>query len=90
MMSYKFINYGSNVSISAKDESLSKGKKRIKGAIPGIREADIGFYKPDATGRFQCRDESEWIQFSRVNDDFCDCVTDGSDEPGTDACPNGR
>lgn len=29
------------------------------------------------------------IAWDRVNDDFCDCPYDGSDEPGTSACSNG-
>lgn len=54
---------------------------------------------------FTCFDGSATIPFEFVNDDYCDCQgrsvedgwsegvdfdLDGSDEPGTSACPNGR
>lgn len=43
-------------------------------------------YEPRDT--FTCLDGRRTIKFSQVNDDYCDC-DDGSDEPGTAACPNG-
>ncbi|KAL5256381.1 hypothetical protein ACHWQZ_G011566 [Mnemiopsis leidyi] len=38
--------------------------------------------------QFQCADGSQSFPMEYVNDDYCDCQ-DGSDEPGTSACPNG-
>ncbi|XP_076046175.1 glucosidase 2 subunit beta isoform X2 [Oratosquilla oratoria] len=42
----------------------------------------------DASKEFHCLDGSGMVPFKYVNDDYCDCQ-DGSDEPGTSACPNG-
>ncbi|XP_078431903.1 kinase C substrate, heavy chain-like protein [Wolffia australiana] len=36
-----------------------------------------------------CRDGSKFFSRDRLNDGFCDCP-DGTDEPGTSACPEGR
>jgi protein kinase C substrate 80K-H len=33
-------------------------------------------------GVFKCLDGSATIPFDRVNDNYCDCPGDGSDEPG--------
>jgi hypothetical protein len=58
--------------------------------LKGIRPSDIPRYRPNEQGNFICFHTREAIDFSRVNDDFCDCLFDGSDEPGTSACINGR
>lgn len=55
--------------------------------IRGISSSYKRFYRERKS--FLCIDGSKMIPFEQVNDDYCDCE-DGSDEPGTSACPRGR
>uniref|UniRef100_A0A8C4E4M9 Glucosidase 2 subunit beta n=1 Tax=Dicentrarchus labrax TaxID=13489 RepID=A0A8C4E4M9_DICLA len=55
--------------------------------IRGISSSYKRFYRERKS--FMCIDGSKIIPFEQVNDDYCDCE-DGSDEPGTSACPRGR
>ncbi|KAK9152919.1 hypothetical protein Sjap_000399 [Stephania japonica] len=52
----------------------------------GIRPEDAKFYDSEIIA---CRDGSKSFSRERLNDDFCDCA-DGTDEPGTSACPEGK
>ncbi|EUB55562.1 Glucosidase 2 subunit beta [Echinococcus granulosus] len=51
----------------------------------GVHPSSIVFYVPFKP--FTCLDKSATIPWDKVNDDYCDCL-DGSDEPGTSACPD--
>ncbi|CAH8609964.1 unnamed protein product [Schistosoma guineensis] len=53
----------------------------------GVPLSRSSFYKVGQS--FTCLDGSSAIPWWQVNDDYCDC-RDGSDEPGTPACLNGR
>jgi len=59
-------------------------KPKIKGLSPADHYA-LDFNDKEYT----CKDKTKKIPFSEVNDNYCDCA-DGSDEPGTPACPNGK
>ncbi|CAM9817702.1 unnamed protein product, partial [Hapterophycus canaliculatus] len=61
----------------------------------GVGRQDAArFAKARAAGKLSCSrdatDSSAEVSWDRVNDDFCDCPGDGSDEPGTSACSNGK
>lgn len=52
----------------------------------GIAPQDLKYFEGST---FWCRDGSKRIPKERLNDDFCDCK-DGTDEPGTSACPQSK
>ncbi|KAF9588120.1 hypothetical protein IFM89_007596 [Coptis chinensis] len=53
----------------------------------GIHPQDEKYYLSKQL--IKCKDGSKYFTKSRLNDNFCDCI-DGTDEPGTSACPAGR
>ncbi|XP_010451052.1 PREDICTED: glucosidase 2 subunit beta-like isoform X1 [Camelina sativa] len=53
----------------------------------GISPQDEKYYK--SSSEIKCKDGSKKFTKAQLNDDFCDC-SDGTDEPGTSACPNGK
>ncbi|XP_076246279.1 uncharacterized protein LOC143186483 [Calliopsis andreniformis] len=58
-------------------------------SLRGTRDQDIAKYLPNLHGKFVCFTSKTEIDFFKINDDYCDCPVDGSDEPGTNACNNG-
>ena len=54
----------------------------------GVSLSKANLYKAGNSDKFVCLDGKHVIDHIQINDDFCDCE-DGSDEPGTSACPSG-
>lgn len=77
----EFLNYSGYSKVIQNEKNM---------LLKGVHISDISVYTPNERGNFVCVHTKEEIDFSRVNDDFCDCLFDGSDEPGTSACQNGR
>ena len=56
----------------------------------GVNPAMLDRYQPGKDQLFHCLDgKGPGIRLEAINDEYCDCG-DGSDEPGTSACSNGR
>lgn len=53
----------------------------------GIHPEDEKYYFESQL--IQCKDGSKSFTRDRLNDGFCDCI-DGTDEPGTPACPRSK
>lgn len=52
----------------------------------GIDPKDASYYSSNV---IECKDGSKKFKREQLNDEFCDCP-DGTDEPGTSACPEGK
>jgi len=71
----------------SRDDVEQQNQKRE--AFLGVDPLHAHEYDRTKLIAFSCEnnnDEKIEIDFARVNDNFCDCPTDGSDEPGTNAC----
>lgn len=55
--------------------------------IRGVSPQDEKYYFDGAM--IACKDGSKYFPRNRLNDGFCDCP-DGTDEPGTSACPESK
>ncbi|GMY16081.1 glucosidase 2 subunit beta [Fagus crenata] len=60
----------------------------LKNHFLGIAPQDEKYYKTSSDW-IKCKDGSKKFSKAQLNDDFCDC-SDGTDEPGTSACPAGE
>nr|CAD7406221.1 unnamed protein product [Timema poppensis] len=65
-------------------------KSRNSFFVRGGKRSEYHLYRPNENGNFECFTTGMEIDPSKINDDYCDCEEDGSDEPGTSACQNGR
>ncbi|EPS65106.1 hypothetical protein M569_09673, partial [Genlisea aurea] len=70
--------------------SLAVTSYADKQPLIGVSPEDEKYYKGlFSSNSIRCKDGSKKFNKSQFNDDFCDCP-DGSDEPGTSACPNAK
>lgn len=63
------------------DETQSQPKKHTQAVAKAEPVMEAGF---------TCRASGRVISQDKVNDDYCDCPEDGSDEPRTNACTNSK
>ncbi|KAL5570971.1 hypothetical protein UlMin_020568 [Ulmus minor] len=52
----------------------------------GVHPLDEKYFSTEV---IKCKDGSTSFNRDRLNDNYCDCI-DGTDEPGTSACPAGK
>lgn len=73
----------------SKHSKLVKDKDGNSVSLRGTHSRDIVKYLPNVRGNFVCITSKEEIDYFKINDNYCDCPLDGSDESGTNACNNG-
>lgn len=75
---------------SSANEIINEGNFHcVLVSFRGIRLRDFDLYNPLVKNTFFCLKSGKAIPFIRLNDNYCDCEEDGSDETETNACING-
>ncbi|XP_045109202.1 uncharacterized protein LOC123503476 [Portunus trituberculatus] len=77
-----------NKNSDAEGKRDAVGKKTI--AQNDIQNVEEVKGKQESKLTFQCEKSGKIISVQKLNDNYCDCPEDGSDEPRTNACANGR
>lgn len=88
IISFFYVFYQIFIFVQLSNEEI-KQSVVVPDVILGTHAREQGFYVANEKKQFVCVHSMEIIDFEYVNDDYCDCL-DGSDEPGTNACSNGR
>ncbi|KAL6578301.1 hypothetical protein OROMI_010629 [Orobanche minor] len=65
---------------------LACSSERSLHLLTGVHPLDEKYFDAEL---IKCKDGSKSFARNRLNDNFCDCA-DGTDEPGTSACPASR
>lgn len=76
-----------------KQSSSKSDSKNGPDKMPSQRQEHtqaVAKVEPPKEGGFTCRASGRVISKDMVNDDYCDCPEDGSDEPRTNACTNAK
>ena len=83
-----------HISSKIKDQISSKAVEQIAPKEQNVMEKQIPSAvldtKLEPLEGFTCRASGIVITKDKVNDDYCDCPEDGSDEPRTNACANSK
>jgi hypothetical protein len=75
--------------VGKKGELSYRGGKPVGSGILGVAPEYWQRYTSPSQ-KFTCFISKVRIGWEYVNDDYCDCPGDGSDEPSTSACMNGK
>ena len=70
-------------------QELNQKSALIRKPVRGVHYSLISHYNDPTKDEFVCLFDRASINMAKINDDYCDCE-DGTDEPGTNACANGK
>lgn len=71
-------------------ESSKNTNSSDSNQLENPKDTNAAVLHANSSATFKCEASGKVIPSDKVNDDYCDCPEDGSDEPRTNACVNGK